>query len=689
VVQRGRPIVVNPKGPTKRDDAGSADPHDALSFAGVPLRSTDGRILGTLCVSSDGSRRWSAEELETLSDLAASASAEIELRRTARYLHGRDEQFSALLDQIDDLVCSVDEHGQIDYVNEAWERTLGYSLEEARHIRPVDFVAPEHQSRYLEAARKLTSGETIADLELVLVARNGSRHVMRGGAEAHVRDGVCLRTRSVYRDVTRQRQNEAVQARLIATIEATPDLVAIATRDGDLVYLNRSGKQLIGLPEDAGVEVVRLADLFAESQYDRVMGHIIPAALRDGIWQGETTLVVQGGEEIPVSQVLIAHPSVRDDDASPYFISVIIRDLRGRIRHEAKLRERESRFRRVLENVRAPAALVDPSGHVLFANAYLLETMGMTSEEAVGTPWLGGFAPEDSALPMSAEMISSGNVPAHNEAPIIARGGERRMIAWDNVLLRDDDGHIAGVARIGKDVTDQRHVEELKDQVIAIVGHELRSPIGAVRGALQVLSRRLRDIGTQERQLFDMAVRNADRLLRLVNDLLDYERLTGNAVTLDRSVVRASALLDQAVDVVAVAADAANVRLETESESSEIWADQGRIVQVLVNFLSNAIKFSPEGATVRMEAFRRESEVVFRVHDQGRGIPADKLEAVFDRFTQVHTSDARRGSGLGLAIARAIVRQHGGQIWAESTVGSGSTFAFALPVPELALVSEG
>jgi PAS domain S-box-containing protein len=687
VVRQGRPLIVHPD--DRRSRVGDAGDQHTLTFAGVPLRATDGEILGTLCVASDAARRWSDAELETLADLAAAASAEVELRRTTRYLHAREEQFIALLDQINDLVCSTNEGGEIDYVNEAWERTLGYTPEEARQLRPVDLIAPEHRGRYVEASRKLLRGEAIAGLELVLVARDGRRRVVRGSAEAIMKDGVCIRTRLVYRDLTRERQNEALHARLVATIEATPDLVAITTRTGELLYLNRSGKALIGLPEDADVKSVRLADFFAESQYDRVTRDVIPTALRDGAWQGETTLRVRSGDEIPVSQVLVAHPSVRDDDTSPYFLSMIIRDLRGRMRHEAKLRERESRFRRILESVRAPAALIDPSGHVAFANTYLLELVGLTAEEAVGAPWIGRFVPDDAGSPMTPDAISAGDIPPHTEVQLLARGGERRVIAWDNVVLRDDDGRVAGVARIGQDVTDQRHVEELKDQVIAIVGHELRSPIGAVRGALQVLSRRLGDIGAQERQLFDMAVRNADRLLRLVNDLLDYERLTGNAVTLDRSVVRASAVLDQALDVVAVAAEAAGVRLETQSESADIWADQGRIVQVLVNFLSNAIKFSPEGATVRLEAFRRENDVVFRVHDQGRGIPADKLEAVFDRFTQVHTSDARRGSGLGLAIARAIVRQHSGQIWAESTVGSGSTFAFSLPVPELALVSEG
>ena len=659
------------------------------AFAGMPLRAARGEILGAIAFADSVCRAWTDHELEMLSDLAAATVTEVELRITTRRLREREQQLADLLDQTDDLVCVTDGDGRITYVNQAWRRTLGYTQPQAQGLHPVDLVAPEHQGRYREICEKLARGEPVADIEMVLVGRDGVRHVVRGGASPTTQDDSVIATRMVFRDVTRERQNEALGARLVSTIEATTDLVAIATREGHLVYLNRAGKSLIGLAEDVDVTVVRTVDLYPDEEFDRLTREMIPQALRAGVWEGETLLLAKGGERIPVSQVLVAHPSLREGDPSPYFISVLMRDLRGRVRDEAKLREREARFRSILQSVRAAAVVIDPHGRVVFANDYLLECTGLSREDAEGAPWLGRFVPETDGTLLSPEAIARGDVPSHYETALLARGGDRRVIAWDSVVLRTDDGRVAGVASIGQDVTDRRRVEELKDQVIAIVGHELRSPIGAVRGGLQVLGRRLQGLGEQEQQLFEMAVRNTDRLLKLVNDLLDYERLDAGVVALDRSLVTGAALLEQAREVVAVAADAAGVQLELKPGASEVWADPNRIVQVLVNLLSNAIKFSPPKGIVSVSVSEDEDEVVFRVRDRGRGIPVDKLESVFDRFTQVHGADAKRGSGLGLAIARAIVRQHGGRIWVESTVGRGSTFAFALPLAELALVSAG
>lgn len=659
------------------------------AYAGVPLRTADGQILGTLCVTDVAPRKWGTAETALLEDLAASAMTEIELRDVGRRLRAGEAAYAALLDLIDDLVCVAGRDGRITYVNRAWQQTLGYTLAEARALRPIDLVAPEHQGRYRDVALRLVRGERIADFEAVLVGKDGHRHVVRGGATATMENGVCVETRSVYRDLTRERQGEALGARLVSTIEATTDLVALMTREGRLVYLNRSGRVLVGLPEDADLGAVRSDDVFAERELERFGAEMIPGVLARGVWEAESTLVGAGGVEVPVSLVLVAHPSMRDDDASPYFVSMVARDLRQRVRDEATLRASESRFRGILERVRAPAAVLDAEARVAFANDRLLELTGHTREELTGASWYGSVVPPEDEVVLTREMIARGDVPPHYETGLLVRGGERLLIAWDSVALRDAEGRVTGKACIGQDVTDQRRVEQLKDQVISIVGHELRSPIGAVRGALQMLARRLPHLGGQERQLLDMATRNSDRLLKLVQDLLDYERLDAGAVSFDQTLVSGEALLEQAREVMTVAADAAQVRLVIEPAPAEVWADPNRIVQVLVNLLANAVKFSPAGGTVTAGVAREGTEVVFRVRDEGRGIPPDKLEAVFDRFTQVHLSDAKRGSGLGLAIARAIVRQHGGRIWAESTPGAGATFVVALPPAAEAIVREG
>jgi signal transduction histidine kinase len=162
---------------------------------------------------------------------------------------------------------------------------------------------------------------------------------------------------------------------------------------------------------------------------------------------------------------------------------------------------------------------------------------------------------------------------------------------------------------------------------------------------------------------------------------LDIERIESGTVSMVKAVWMVSELMHKAVDVVQPLADAAGIRLDLDSSGGQVWVDADRIIQTFTNLLSNAIKFSPVGSTVWFSSHKQAGQVLFEVRDFGRGIPADKLGVIFEKFQQVDVSDARsgEGTGLGLAICKSIVQQHGGQIWVESTVGQGSTFSFVLP----------
>jgi CheY-like chemotaxis protein/anti-sigma regulatory factor (Ser/Thr protein kinase) len=185
-----------------------------------------------------------------------------------------------------------------------------------------------------------------------------------------------------------------------------------------------------------------------------------------------------------------------------------------------------------------------------------------------------------------------------------------------------------------------------------------------------------------------MAIANTDRLVRLINDMLDMERLQSGRSELSLVPVTAADLVGQAVQVIEAVAGEHDVELSaTAMADLVVWADPDRIVQALTNLLGNAVKFSPPGGTVEVEVAAEGRRATFTVRDHGRGIPSDQLEAVFERFRQVDASDAREkgGTGLGLPISRAIVEQHGGRMWAVSAPGAGTEFRFTLPLAASAL----
>jgi signal transduction histidine kinase len=184
----------------------------------------------------------------------------------------------------------------------------------------------------------------------------------------------------------------------------------------------------------------------------------------------------------------------------------------------------------------------------------------------------------------------------------------------------------------------------------------------------------------------EIAIGNTDRLVRLVNDILDLERIGSGKAELHRSMCSMDELMRRTIALLSTAAQKANVRFVIEANQVQVYADADRILQTLTNLVSNAIKFSPQSETltseIRLTAHHiTPDEALIEVEDHGRGIPADKLQQIFERFKQVDASDSRDmgGTGLGLAICRSIVQQHGGTIWATSTLGEGSTFHFTLP----------
>jgi signal transduction histidine kinase/DNA-binding response OmpR family regulator len=224
-------------------------------------------------------------------------------------------------------------------------------------------------------------------------------------------------------------------------------------------------------------------------------------------------------------------------------------------------------------------------------------------------------------------------------------------------------------------------LDTVKDEFISTVSHELRTPLTSIRGALGLLSAGLLgNVDAKAQNLLRIASTNTERLIRLINDILDLERMESGRAPLKLRRCSMYDLAREAVDTMTTMADGAGIRLElvcnAPRDSIYFDADSDRILQVLTNLLSNAIKFSPAASTVSVQIDSDANSLLLKVVDQGRGIPADKLESVFDRFQQVESSDASKkgGTGLGLAICRSIIQQHGGAIWAQANQhGTGTT----------------
>jgi signal transduction histidine kinase len=239
-----------------------------------------------------------------------------------------------------------------------------------------------------------------------------------------------------------------------------------------------------------------------------------------------------------------------------------------------------------------------------------------------------------------------------------------------------------------RELTQRSALDSLKDEFVSTVSHELRTPLTSIRGALGLLSAGvLGTVDTKAQNLLRIALTNTERLIRLINDILDLERMDSGRSVLDVRRCSLPDLIYQATETMNAMAEAASIRITISQAATDVLpsvffdGDSDRILQVLTNLLSNAIKFSPAGSTVTIDVETPPEALIFRIADQGRGIPEDQLEAIFERFKQVEYSDSRHrgGTGLGLAICRSIVQQHGGTIWAQRNPVKGVSMCVRLP----------
>ncbi len=385
-----------------------------------------------------------------------------------------------LLDASTELACAADGDGRIVYVNRTWERTLGYSRAEAMALPAVALVAPEHRAAYLAAARRLVTGETIEEFEAVLTARDGRRVVCRGRATPMMAPDPatgrprCIGTRAVYRDVSAERRAEAARARLVAMFEATADFVGITRPGGRLDFLNRAGRRLLGLADDADVGSLNLRAFHPPETMARLEAEGFTTALRDGEWRGDGELLDVSGARIPVSIALTAHPGATTDD--PTSFSTVMRDLRERVAVERALRDSDARFRAMLDNGRiaysALRAVRDAAGAVVDfeyveANAALERLSGMVADDVVGARFseLWPVAREDGLVQRLADVLRTGEAIEFERESRDPRVTAR----WTSVQvvpLAD------GVAVMARDVTPQK-IAELELRLLQRVTHAI------------------------------------------------------------------------------------------------------------------------------------------------------------------------------------------------------------------------
>lgn len=355
----------------------------------------------------------------------------------------------------------------------------------------------------------------------------------------------------------------------------------------------------------------------------------------------------------------------------------VVHDITERKKAEHILRENEARMRAILENMLVGVFVSDENGVIEIVNPRTEEMFGYSVKELTGMP-LSKF--------LMSGPKNSMDVLERTKRKISELDGRRQNGEVFPVEITTSEFDTAEGKRLLTnvlDVSERREVERVRREFVAIVSHDLRTPLSGIVGGLNLLTEGVcGELPERAQEIIKVADRSASRLMSLINDLLDMEKLEAGMMKLETSPTSIEELIAQAVSDVVTLANKSGIKIVIESQNSGLaLADKDRIVRVLVNLLSNAIKFSAPSSQIIVRSLTEHDYVEVSVIDSGRGIPDHFKHLLFQKFQQSQNSDATKkgGTGLGLAICKAIVEQHKGTIGVESIEGEGSRFWFRLP----------
>lgn len=639
------------------------------------------------------------------------------------------ERFKDLFENSSEMIATLNPAGKFLYANPAWKRCFGKDISELTEgCLLEDLFSAGSRGEVAALFRRALEGEQVDRALLRHHSQDGRIMEFELSLSQRQNAGNPLAIRCLMREVTQQKQREHRLALQLVVSQivgenASSDvasmriLEALCVSQGwDMAVkwsVNEEEKQLefsaawaapgrraeTFIQESMGVRLplggdlagraweeghpVWLADLSSAPISER-----IETALSHEMVSGWAVPVREGNKVLAVLE-FYCHFSLREEPEALASIETVAASMGQMLARSQERGRAEELFRQqeiLLDSVADGICGVDRHGVISFANPAAARLLGVRAEAVTGRPvheLLHGAAPPESRCgrdcPLNRSYDTREGVAGEDS---IFRADGSGFTAEYALIPISDQGHFSGYVLSFRDITQRYALDRLKDEFISTVSHELRTPLTSIRGALGLLaSGNLIELNEKSANLVRIALSNSERLVRLINDILDLERIQSGREPLAVRPVQLGQLIKQAIEGMAPVADAAGVQLIHDTTQVEIEADADRLLQVLTNLLSNAVKFSPPHSTVSVMLRPEMSGVTLSVIDQGRGIPADKLETIFGRFQQVDASDSRQkgGSGLGLAICRTILNQHAGRIWAERNPVRGSTFRAYLP----------
>ncbi|MDP4029122.1 MAG: PAS domain S-box protein [Gallionella sp.] len=685
-----------------------------IALGGVELGMVEVCYLRDMPAEHEGP--FLLEERELIDAVASHVRQILEMRQSEVALRESEQLVRSIVENVVDGLITIDERGVVKSFNKAAEGIFGYAAAEVignniRMLMPEPYHS-EHDGylhNYLSTGKKKIIG---IGREVAGKRKNGKTFPMDlAVSEMQMADRRVFI--GLVRDITERKNTVEAIARISnfnrAIIDGAEHLIITTGKDGIIQSFNRSAEthlgykaeELIGkatpaLFHDAD-EVVRRAHELRKFGISVEPGFEVFVVRAKQLFGGDThewTYIRKDGSRFPVVLTVTA---LRDGQGEINAYLGIATDITERKKSEDELRK----LSRAVEQSPVSVMITNAKGNIEYVNAKFSEITGYTAQEVMGrNPRIIQSGLTTAMVYQSMWQTILGGQQWRGKLQNRKKSGE---LFWEEIYIsaiRDSEGKTTNFVAVKEDITERMKIERMKNEFISTVSHELRTPLTSIRGALALIAGGVvGELPAAVKPLVDIAHKNSERLILLVNDILDIEKIEAGKMEFTAKPVKLMPLLHQALDGNRAYAEQYKVGYELEGEPPDVMVnvDANRLMQVFANLLSNAAKFSPAGSRVLVAAEHIDQRIRVMVKDNGPGIPDEFKGRIFQKFAQADSSDTRKkgGTGLGLSITKAIVEQMGGSIGFESQPNVQTVFYVEFPewverkLPEISHRNDG
>ena len=643
-----------------------------------------------------------SKELEK--EIAVNTNNRSKIMELSREVASKEQLFGELVENATDIIFELNRNGQFIYGNKALLKTIGMSLEEIKKLHYWDLVAEEDKEEVVQFyARQLREKQRRSYLEFRMIT--GDNHFIWVGQQVtiHFKEQRYYKVRAVTRDISemvkvREELKESSRKYKLLS-EYSKDVIALQDPEGAYTFMSPSVEELIGYAPD---EIIGMTPFdFAHADDHALISNVFTEYKEDNrIWMRNLRFRLRhrNGHYIWVES---SGRFITSAEGRLESIQTTTREISWQVEAEELLRSSQENLESIIENTPDAIWSVDEHKRLLINNsAFDKLIVAITGKEHT----LGLPIPDDLLGKEVAEQWVRAYDAAFSgqrfavEVAITIEGTKHIFEQFFNPIYGLDES-VHGVAIFARDVTVRKQSESellrakekaeeaslAKEQFLSTMSHEMRTPMNAIIGMTHLLMQEKPRPDQQEN--LELLRFNSESLLALINDILDFNKIESGTLLLENLGFDLKQLVNSVISSNEIAAIEKHLQLRVsiaEEVPKLIKGDPKRLTQIINNLVSNAIKFTHVGEvhlSVKTDSHSNSPLLLFMIEDSGIGIPEDKLDTIFDRFTQGDTAITRKygGSGLGLSITRSLVEMMGGTVSVESTLGEGSVFQFSLP----------